>query len=93
MSSMSVVGIQHYPQYFLPALEASFSANPCRYASAKRSECDNECEDGNDDVIDDNKDGLLDEDEMSMEERTSLKERIKAIQLVLTRVSQQMSIT
>ena len=29
----------------------------------------NDCEDGDDDVVDDNEDGLLDEDEMSMEDR------------------------
>ena len=55
------------------------------------NEGDNECEDGDDDVVDDNEDGLLDEDEMSMEERTSLKESVKPIRLVLTKVSKQTS--
>ena len=53
----------------------------------------NKCEDGDDNVIDDNEDGLLDEDEMLMEERTSLKESVKQFQLVLTKVSQQISTT
>ena len=53
----------------------------------------NDCEDGDDDVVDNNEDGLLDEDEMLMEERTSLKESIKPIRLVLTKVSQQTSTT
>ena len=51
----------------------------------------NDCEDGDDNVVDDNEDGLLDEDEMSMEERTSLKESVKPIRLVLTKVSKQTS--
>ena len=53
----------------------------------------NECEDGDDNVIDNNGDGLLDEDEMLMEERTSLKESVKQFWLVLTKVSQQTSTT
>ena len=57
------------------------------------NEGDNECEDGDDNVVDNNEDGLLDEDEMSMEEKTSLKESVKPIQLILTKVSQQTSTT
>ena len=46
----------------------------------------NECEDVDDEVVDDDEDGLL-PDEMSEEESLRVKERVKPIQLVLTKVS------
>ena len=52
-------------------------------------EGDDECEDVDDEVVDDDEDGLLDEEgELSEEELTSLKESIKPMRLVLTKVSQ-----
>lgn len=48
----------------------------------------NECDDGDDDDDDDDEDGLQEEDEMSVEEMLSLKESVKPIRLVLTKVSQ-----
>jgi hypothetical protein len=52
----------------------------------------NECDDGDDDDDDDDEDGLQEGvDEMSMEEMSSLKESVKPIRLVLTKVSQQKS--
>ena len=46
----------------------------------------NECEDVDDEVVDDDEDGLL-PDEMSEEESLRVKERVKPIRLVLTKVS------
>jgi hypothetical protein len=49
----------------------------------------NECDDdGDDDDDDDDEDELPEEDEMSVEEMCSLKESVKPIRLVLTKVSQ-----
>ena len=48
-----------------------------------------ECEDVDDEVIDDDEDGLQDEEEeMSEEELRSVKESVKPIRIVLTKVSQ-----
>jgi hypothetical protein len=53
------------------------------------NECGNECDDGEDDDEDDDEDGLPEElDELSVEEMSSLKESVKPIRLVLTKVSQ-----
>lgn len=48
-----------------------------------------ECDDVDDEVVDDDEDGLQDElDELSEEELLSVKESVKPIRLVLTKVSQ-----
>ena len=53
-------------------------------------EGEDELEDVDDDVVDDDEDGLVDEaDELSDEELARVKESVKPIRLVLTKVSQQ----
>ena len=47
----------------------------------------NECDDVDDDVVDDDEDGVQD-DELSEDELMSVKENVKPIRLVLTKVSQ-----
>ena len=51
---------------------------------------EDECEDVEDDVVDDDEDGFIDEvDELSEDELARVKESVKPIRLVLTKVSQQ----
>ena len=66
------------------------SDNDDELSDGGNNEGDDECDDVEDDVVDDDEDGLIDEvDELSEEELARVKENVKPIRLVLTKVSQQ----